>query len=527
MSGPRSFWWFARFEIRLAWRDIFSMLTADRRGRGPKLAIGVILLPIFLHLIAFLMLYSLSGEIRPDQPTLILVTAGIVLSASAMLAQSMESVTRTFYVRGDLELILSSPMHAGKLFAVRIMAMAMPAVFMSMVVIGPFIDVLAWRFGIQWLAGYGVLIAASLASTAMGVVLTVLLFGLIGPKRTRLMAQIAAAVVGGAFVIGLQVGAMLSMGSVSRLAFLRSQYVISHAPDLYSLFWLPARAALGDGRALTLVLLASILFFWAVIARYAPRFTDYALVAAGSSDNGNRRQRKEGVFRVRLPSSALRLKERRLLLRDPWLISQTLMQLLYLFPPALLLWHSIGQGTGASIILVPVLIMTAGQLAGGLAWLTVSGEDAPDLVTSAPVTMRGLLRAKIEVVMQCIGVVLFPFVASLALISARQAVFVVIGSAAAAASSTAIQIWFRSQAKRSQFRRRHSSSRIATLSEALVSIAWAAAGTVSVLSIWLAAILAVVALLILACVRALSPERRYRSPQPVMRLRVAPHETSS
>jgi ABC-2 type transport system permease protein len=317
------------------------------------------------------------------------------------------------------------------------------------------------------------------------------------------------------------------MGSVSRLAFLRSQYVISHAPGVDSVFWLPARAALGDGGSLAVVLIASIVLFWAVIARYAPRFTDYALVAAGTSDNGNRRQRGGQAFRVRRASSALRLKERRLLLRDPWLISQTLMQLLYLFPPALLLWHSIGAGTGASIILVPVLIMTAGQLAGGLAWLAVSGEDAPDLVMSAPVTMRALLRAKTEVVMQCVGVVLFPFVASLALISARQAFFVVIGSAAAAASSTAIQIWFRSQAKRSQFRRRHTSSRIATLSEALVSIAWAAAGTVSALSIWLAAILAVVALVILACVRALSPERRHRNPQPVMRLRVAPHETSS
>ena len=82
-----------------------------------------------------------------------------------------------------------------------------------------------------------------------------------------------------------------------------------------------------------------------------------------------------------------------------------------------------------------------------------------------------------------------------------------LGSAAAAASSTAIQLWFRSQSKRSHFRRRHTSSRIATFSEALVSITWAAAGTAALVSLWLAGFAAVIALGLLAGVRALSPAR--------------------
>ena len=83
---------------------------------------------------------------------------------------------------------------------------------------------------------------------------------------------------------------------------------------------------------------------------------------------------------------------------------------------------------------------------------------------------------------------------ALSLISLRQALLVVLGSAAAAASSTAIQLWFRSQSKRSHFRRRHTSSRIATFSEALVSITWAAAGAVTALSLWLAGFAALIAL---------------------------------
>ncbi|WP_204307097.1 hypothetical protein, partial [Klebsiella aerogenes] len=68
----------------------------------------------------------------------------------------------------------------------------------------------------------------------------------------------------------------------------------------------------------------------------------------------------------------------------PWLMSQTLMQMLYLLPPALLLWQSFGEGGNPAPLIVPVLVMAAGQLAGGLAWLAISGEDAPDLVATAP-----------------------------------------------------------------------------------------------------------------------------------------------
>ena len=507
LSQPGSLLWFARFEARLAWRDALSMLTAGRIGRQRKLALGLIGLSILLHGVAYLVLRFVTGEVRPDLQTLVIVTAGIVLSGSAMLAQAMESVTRIFYTRSDLELILSAPVQAEKLFAVRIAAMALAAAGMSILVLGPFIDVLAWRGGAQWLGGYLVLIAVAIATTSVAVALTVLLFRLMGPARTRLVAQIAAAVVGGMFVIGLQVAAMLSAGTPSRFVFLNSPALLAHVPNIDSVLWYPARAAMGDLYALAIVAGGTLALFLATTAHYAPRFADYTLTAVSGGHASAQKRNSDRAFRVVSPSATLRLKERRLLLRDPWLISQSLMQLLYLVPPGILLWLDLGRGATASIVLVPILIMTAGQLAGGLAWITVSGEDAPDLVLSAPLTPARLLRAKIEAVMQSVGMVLLPFVAVLSLISVRQALIVALGSAAAAASSTAIQLWFRSQSKRSHFRRRHTSSRIATLSEALVSITWAGAGTIFIVSTPLALVTVVIALVILACVRALSPRR--------------------
>jgi ABC-2 type transport system permease protein len=51
------------------------------------------------------------------------------------------------------------------------------------------------------------------------------------------------------------------------------------------------------------------------------------------------------------------------------------------------------------IVLAPVLTRAAGQLGGGLAWLAVSGEDAPDLIATAPISPRHNLIAKVEAVL--------------------------------------------------------------------------------------------------------------------------------
>src|SRR5205085_6361056 len=107
-------------------------------------------------------------------------------------------------------------------------------------------------------------------------------------------------------------------------------------------------------------------------------------IAAASIGQVRTTQRHSAVnFRPRSQKQQLRVKEWKLLARDPWLLSQTLMQILYLFPPALLLWINYGQTAGTYVVVIPVLIMAAGQLSGGLSWLAISGEDAHDLVVTA------------------------------------------------------------------------------------------------------------------------------------------------
>jgi ABC-2 type transport system permease protein len=169
------------------------------------------------------------------------------------------------------------------------------------------------------------------------------------------------------------------------------------------------------------------------------------------------------------------VKEWRLILRDPWLMSQTLMQILYLVPPALLLWRNFGAGPGGLVVIVPVVVMAAGQLAGGLAWLALSAEDAPDLVASAPVAPGLVTRAKVVAVIGAVAVVVAPLVAGLALAAPTAGLTAAGGIVAAAAAATTVQLLFRTTARRTQFRRRQTASRLATLLEAFASIGMAAA----------------------------------------------------
>jgi ABC-2 type transport system permease protein len=498
--------WFARHEIRLAWRDFFAMLTAGRPGRERSMTLGVIAFFVVLHGVALLVLRAMPVPgIHPDLATMIAVTSAMLLSGSAMLSQAMESVTRAFYSRSDLELILSSPAPAARMFAVRIGAIALSTSAMSLVITAPFIDVLVWRDGWRWLGAYGALCAMALIATASAVLLTLALFRAIGPRRTRFAAQVVAAVVGAGFVIGIQIAAMLSTGSLSRAALFRSPGVIAHAPGIDSAFWWPARAALGDSLCLVGVLATSLTIFFLVTIRAAPRFAGCALAAGSVARDPVRISTSRNGFRARRPDAALRRKEWLLLRRDPWLMSQSLMQLLYLLPPALLLWKSFAIGNHASAIAVPVLIMASGQLAGGLAWLAISGEDAPDLVASAPVLADRILRAKIEAVMCAIALVFAPFVFILAFAAPAHAIIAGLGITASAISATAIQLWFRSQAKRSHFRRRHTSSRIATFAEAFSSISWAATGAIAAAGSPLAVVMALIALAVLLLVRRFAP----------------------
>src|SRR6476659_8218830 len=340
MSSATDLAWFARHEIRLAWREWLAMMTGGRRGRKRAALIGLIAFAAIMHLPAYVVLGRFADlEMPLDKSSLIVLTATIALAWALMLSQAIESVTRVFYARADLDLIMSSPVRLTNVFSVRIAAIALSVTGMAWLLSTPFIDVLVIGGGIRWLSAFGVVIAIGLTAAAVAIAITIALFRLIGPSRTRLVAQIVAAIIGAGFVIALQIAAILSYGTLSRFAVLTSDAAAGFAPDADSLIWWPARAALGDSEALLLLLAGGLMMLGAVMAVFSTSLADTAIgVSAGGASS--RAAHRANPFRNSSRQQALRRKEFVLLKRDPWLLSQSLMQLLYLVPPALLLWRS-------------------------------------------------------------------------------------------------------------------------------------------------------------------------------------------
>jgi len=277
MSQATALTWFARHEIRLAWREWLAMMTGGRRKRS-RAVIGLIVFAAVMHLPAYAVIGRFAGLEAPlDKSSLIVMSATILLAWALMLSQAIESVTRVFYARADLDLIMSSPVRLTEVFSVRIAAIALSVIAMALLLSTPFVDVLVIGGGARWFAAYGVVIAIGLSAAAVAIAVTIALFRLIGPSRTRLVAQILAAVIGAGFVIALQIAAILSYGTLSRFAVLTSDAAARFAPDADSLVWWPARAVLGDGEALLLLLATGLVLLGLVMATFSPRFADTAV----------------------------------------------------------------------------------------------------------------------------------------------------------------------------------------------------------------------------------------------------------
>ncbi len=105
-----------------------------------------------------------------------------------------------------------------------------------------------------------------------------------------------------------------------------------------------------------------------------------------------------------------------------------------------------------------------------------------------------------------------PFILLFAVVKPGPALIALTGIFIAAGSATAIQYWFRTQGRRSVFRRRQTSSRVATITEALSSTGWAATGAMATWGTWLCVFPGLVVLAIVACAWLISPAR---APRPV------------
>src|SRR6202040_946403 len=269
-----------------------AMMTAGRRGRKRRAVVGLIAFAAIMQLPAYAVIGRFADLQAPlDKSPLIVITSTVFLAWALMLSQAIESVTRVFYARADLDLIMSSPTRLATGFSLRIASIALTVTFMALLLSTPFVDVLVIGGGLRWFAAFGIVIAVGLSAAAFAIAITIVLFRLIGPARTRLMAQILAAVIGAGFVIALQIAAIMSYGTLSRFAVLTSDAAAAYAPGLDSIVWWPARAALGDGEALLPLLSGGLVLLGVVMAIFSPRFADTAVSITANAAPAHRGHR--------------------------------------------------------------------------------------------------------------------------------------------------------------------------------------------------------------------------------------------
>ena len=161
MSQPASLTWLAGHEFRLGWRDWTSLMTAGGRTRARTATIALTAFAAFMHVFAFWTVASYANaDLASDTST----WSDYRLPVAVLVAAFVAGRLRRFAL--DLDLILTSPACARKVFAVRMGRIAGAAVAIAVLLAAPFINVLAVLGGSRWLAAYGVVAAMGAVATA-------------------------------------------------------------------------------------------------------------------------------------------------------------------------------------------------------------------------------------------------------------------------------------------------------------------------------------------------------------------------
>lgn len=464
IGPPGSTIWLLGHELRLAWRGFFGGKQRVRRIIALAIVGGLFLL------LAFPMAWALRGMQAPvNTLTILMADVAAVMVFSLMLSQTLAGATDALYTRGDLDLLFSSPLDPRKTLTVRFAAMATTAFGAFALLALPFLVPLAIFGHWRWLALLPVLAALALIASAAGLALAVGLFRLIGPKRTRAVAQVMAAVIGAAFFLVSQARTLLG----ARTGTIVMQ-VMAEAGDpslrLSPLAGWPLRAALGEPIPLVSLLAVGVVLFLLVTAWLSRRFAADAAAAQGA-DTGQRRTAvtigafASGAF------AATFMKEVRILRRDIALIAQVLLRTLYLLPAAFLVLRNAG---GHANYALPggaaVIAFLAGQVASTLTWLTLSAEEAPELIACAPAAPATVRNAKLAAGLAPLVAMLAIPLAALAWMAPVAGLAAMLGAGSTAIAAGLINAWYPTPGKRSEFRRRRSGSLLAGLALTFVSL---------------------------------------------------------
>ena len=392
-------------ELRVRWRE----LTGETKASTLVLSGAIVLVAV--HLFLWYVTRGLKNVLTaPLPPEAVLIAGGILIVMFPFgVASGISHSVVALFDRGDLDLLISSPIGSRTVFASRVLAVAAGvAVALSLFMLP--IASIGVLIGVpQLLGAIPSLVSLSIVSASVGMLITLLLVRLLGARRARTAAQVMAALTGLLLFPASQLPTFLGSGEavLEWLVPLLKLFEPGRFLAADSLFWLPFRSMLLHPLG-TLVSLASAgLVLWATVLLLHRTFA----YGVGLVESGPKRQRNAlGQIRFRTGSAlwVMVRKEWKLIRRDPFLISQVLLQVVYFLPAIYILVFSDTSALDISPAVAAALALVAGTTSSALARIAVVGEEAQDLLAAAPVPGVLVERAKTLAVLVPVWSVVVP-----------------------------------------------------------------------------------------------------------------------
>lgn len=398
LAPPGSTLWLLRHDLRIAGREFRAT------GKRSSNAVRYVLLTniVCMHVIGFAAapaLARLHDTVR--EGALVTVSLGAAGAFALFLSKAISEAVDALHQRGDLDLLLSSPLPMGRVLTTRLLAIAVIAAFLPLLVLVPLLNGMVLRGYFTWAGTYPVLLSLALTASAAGAALTFGLLAWVGPRFTRLSARALATLFGAVSFLSTQARYLIpdAWRDAFWAAVTPGPGVVPHGPQ-----WWPARATLGDVAPMVAVAAIGAVSVLAASRGlgqvYGAGVLNTLAEGGGRRAGGVARRFRGGVF-----AAALR-KEMLLFLRQPGMGAHIFYQFVFLVPGAIALLR-VGQSAGTSTPagLVFLTALMTGRITKILAAPAFEKDDVQALAETSPVDPAVLARAKIAVTLAALLVI--------------------------------------------------------------------------------------------------------------------------
>lgn len=491
---PGSILWLARHQIRLSWR-------LGRLGKKIPSWLKPVFTILFVAFLSFTMGYGIAKAFEAaagDYKQISSLAGAIILTLMISgISMNMMGSFMTITEKGDLDLLLSSPIPPHRFVAARLISSAWRGFCIyagfATIFFGASIVMISPMFASIYVvvAGFAILDAAL---TYMIARQALLWFGLRNGRRAIITLGAVGVLVG---LFGYQM--VSSSGSLGQLAakeddpnaslVLLHDWVVALTSNLS---WLGG-TILGDWLGALVFPVAGAVVSAAVLHFAGKRYDQDVAFLNGQNDHAPHKARKAHARQFRRPALVMVFhKEWLSLTRDPLFVSQLIVPLFTMVPFLGFVWNAMANPEEQSemapvmgAVFAAITVFNVTMLTSSLAWLTASVEEARDLLQASPLDPKIILQGKVLAASGPAIIEIFLVAALVAWAWPVAALTILVMGTATCAGACVIEFSRPRPTKRPRMTQRPDRSLVAVLFGLGLGILWAcAAGLAAAKIVW-------------------------------------------